>query len=295
MFDLGERIFDSEFLKKLDTIVINVRMVMNNGSGGNRKSRSKGSSVEFSDFREYSLGDDFRRIDWNAYGRFDRLFVKLFMEEREAMVNIFVDSSRSMNFGEPKKSLSALKLSGALAYLALNNLDRVCLNSLAGTLVKQSSVLSGRGMFRHCVDFLENIQFEGITDLNSCIKKKEFKGSGVSIVFSDFFTTGGIEDAVKYLLYKKQDVILVHVLAPEELNPELEGQIRLLDSETGEARDISVTPAMLLQYDKELSLFMNNIREFCSRMGAAYIQVSSEEPIEKIVLEEFTRAGIIGK
>lgn len=268
---------------------------MNTGSGGNRKSRSKGSSVEFSDFREYSLGDDFRRIDWNAYGRFDRLFVKLFMEEREAMVNIFVDSSRSMYFGEPKKSLSALKLSGALAYLALNNLDRVCLNSLAGTLVKQSSVLSGRGMFRHCVDFLENIQFEGITDLNSCIKKKEFKGSGVSIVFSDFFTPGGIEDAVKYLLYKKQDVILVHVLAPEELNPELEGQIRLLDSETGEARDISVTPAMLLQYDKELSLFMNSIREFCSRMGAVYIQVSSEEPIEKIVLEEFTRAGIIGK
>jgi len=295
VFDLGERIFDSEFLKKLDTIVINVRIMMNTGSGGNRKSRSKGSSVEFSDFREYSLGDDFRRIDWNAYGRFDRLFVKLFMEEREAMVNIFVDSSRSMNFGEPKKSLSALKLSGALAYLALNNLDRVCLNSLAGTLVKQSSVLSGRGMFRQCADFLENMQFDGVTDLNSCIKKKEFKGSGVSIVFSDFFTPGGIEDAVKYLLYKKQDVILVHVLAPEELNPELEGQMRLLDSETGEARDISVTPAMLLQYDKELSLFMNNIREFCSRMGAAYIQVSSEEPIEKIVLEEFTRAGIIGK
>ena len=295
MFDLSERIFDAEFLKKLDTIVINVRMMMNTGSGGNRKSRSKGSSVEFSDFREYSLGDDFRRIDWNAYGRFDRLFVKLFMEEREAMVNIFIDSSRSMYFGEPKKSLSALKLSGTLAYLALNNLDRVCLNSLAGTLVRQSSVLSGRGMFRHCVDFLEDMQFGGITDLNSCIKKKEFKGSGVSIVFSDFFTPGGIEDAVKYLLYKKQDVILIHVLSPEELNPEIEGQIRLLDSETGEARDISVTPAMLLQYDKELSLFMNNIREFCSRMGAAYIQVSSEEPIEKIVLEEFTRAGIIGK
>ena len=294
MFDLGERIFDSEFLKKLDTIVINVRIMMNTGSGGNRKSRSKGSSVEFSDFREYSLGDDFRRIDWNAYGRFDRLFVKLFMEEREAMVNIFIDSSRSMYFGEPKKSLSALKLSGTLAYLALNNLDRVCLNSLAGTLVRQSSVLSGRGMFRHCVDFLEDMQFGGITDLNSCIKKKEFKGSGVSIVFSDFFTPGGIEDAVKYLLYKKQDVILIHVLSPEELNPEIEGQIRLLDSETGEARDISVTPAMLLQYDKELNLFMNKIREFCSRMGAAYIQVSSEEPIEKIVLEEFTKAGIIG-
>lgn len=293
MLDLDERIFDAEFLKKLDTIVINVRMMMNTGSEGNRKSKSKGSSVEFSDFREYSLGDDFRRIDWNAYGRFDRLFVKLFMEEREAMVNIFIDGSRSMYFGEPKKSLSALKLSGILAYLALNNLDRVCLNSLVGTVIKHTPALNGRGMFQQCADFLENMDFEGVTDLNSCIKRKEFKGSGVSIVFSDFFTTGGIEDAVKYLLYKKQDVILVHVLAPEELNPEIEGQIRLLDSETGEIRDISVTPVLLSQYDKKLNSFINNIREFCSRMGATYIQVSSEAPIEKIVFEEFTKAGIV--
>jgi uncharacterized protein (DUF58 family) len=290
---LEERIFDAEFLKKLDTIVINVRMMMNTGSGGNRKSRSKGSSVEFSDFREYSIGDDFRRIDWNAYGRFDRLFVKLFMEEREAMVNIFIDSSRSMNFGEPKKALAALKLSGVLTYLALNNLDRVCLNSLSEAQFKQSPALNGRGMFQRCVEFLENLQFTGATDLNSYIKKKEFKGSGVSIIFSDFFTPGGIEAAVKYLLYKKQDVILVHILAPEELSPALEGQIRLLDSETGEARDISVTPTLLRQYDKELNSFMNSIREFCSRMGVTYIQVSSAEPIEKIVFEEFTRAGIV--
>lgn len=290
---MGERIFDAEFLKKLDTIVINVRMMMNTGSGGNRKSRSKGSSVEFSDFREYSLGDDFRRIDWNAYGRFDKLFVKLFMEEREAMINIFVDSSRSMYFGEPKKSLTAIKLSGVLAYLALNNLDKVCVNSLTGSVIKQSDALNGRGMFQRCANFLENIQFDGTTDLNSCIKKKDFKGSGVSVVFSDFFTSGGIEDAVKYLLYKKQEVILVHILAPEELSPALEGQIRLIDSETGEPRDISVTPALLIQYDKELNSFMNNIREFCSKMGAAYIQVSSADPIEKVVFEEFTGAGII--
>lgn len=291
---MGERIFDAEFLKKLDTIVINTRMMMNTGSGGNRKSRSKGSSVEFSDFREYSLGDDFRRIDWNAYGRFDRLFVKLFMEEREAVINIFLDCSRSMYFGEPKKSLAALKLSGVLAYLALNNLDRVCFNSLNRALVKQSTTFNGRGVFRHCADFLENLQFEGTTDLNSGIKKKDFGGSGVSVVFSDFFTAGGIEDAVKYLLYKKQEVILVHILAPEELSPEITGQVRLLDSETGEVRDISVTPAVLRQYAKELSSFINNIREFCSRMGVTYIQVSSSEPIEKVVFEEFTRAGIVG-
>ncbi len=291
---MGERIFDAGFLKKLDTIVINVRMMMNTGSGGNRKSRSKGSSVEFSDFREYSMGDDFRRIDWNAYGRFDKLFVKLFMEEREAMVNIFIDSSRSMDFGEPKKSLTAQKLSGVLAYLALNNLDRVCINSLSGELIKQSAAFNGRGAFQRCAGFLEDMQFAGTTDLNACIKRKEFKGSGVSIILSDFFTTGGIEAAIKYLLFKKQQVALVHILAPEELDPAVEGQLRLLDSETGEARDISVTPVLLKQYDKELKVFINNIREFCSRMGVGYIQISSAELIEKIVFEDFTKAGIAG-
>ncbi|MGE5629516.1 MAG: DUF58 domain-containing protein [Caulobacteraceae bacterium] len=290
---MGERIFDSEFLKKLDAMVINVRMLMNEGAGGNRKSRSKGSSVEFSDFREYSLGDDFRRIDWNAYGRFDRLFVKLFMEEREAMFNIFIDSSRSMYFGEPKKSLTALQLSGIVAYLALNNLDRVCINGLAGDLIKQSPSMNGRGMFQRCIDFFESMEFNGVTDISASIKKKEFKGGGVSVVFSDFFTPGSVEDAVKYLLYKKQEVVLVHVLSPEELNPYLEGQVRLKDSETGEARDIAVTPALLKLYEKELNSFINNLKEFSTRMGVTYIQVSSDEPVEKIVFEQFTRTGIV--
>jgi hypothetical protein len=181
-----------------------------------------------------------------------------------------------------------------MAYLALNNLDKVCINSLSGALVKQFPALNSRGMFQRCAGFLENLEFAGTTDLSAAIKKKEFKGSGVSIVFSDFFTSGGIEDAVKYLLYKKQDVILIHILSPEELSPAMEGQIRLVDSETGEARDISVTPTLLKQYDKELNAFINKIKEFCSRMGVTYIQVSTAEPVEKIVFEEFTRAGIVG-
>jgi hypothetical protein len=198
-----------------------------------------------------------------------------------------------MYFGEPKKSLTSIKLSGVLAYLALNNLDRVCINSFSRALIKQSTAFNGRGMFQHCAEFLEKIEFEGITDLNSCIKKKDFKSSGISVIFSDFFTPGGIEAAVKYLLFRKQEVVLVHILAPEELNPEMEGQVRLQDSETEETRDISVTPALLKQYDKELNAFINSISEFCSKMGVTYIQISSAEPIEKIVFEEFTQAGII--
>lgn len=290
---MSERIFDTEFLKKLDTIAINVRMLMSEGGGGSRKSRSKGSSVEFSDFREYTAGDDFRRIDWNAYGRFDKLFVKLFMEEQEALINIFVDSSKSMNYGSPKKSELALKLAGVLSFLALNNLDRVCLNSISRDSVKQSTAVTGRSMFDRCISFLEGIGFSGGTDIGSCIKKKDIRARGMSIIISDFFTDGGIEEAVKYLLYKKQDVFLIQVLSPEELSPELEGQVRLLDSETGRAMDVAATPALLKQYQNKLNDFTNQIREFCSRVGASYIQVSSADSIEKIVFEQFTGAGVI--
>ncbi|OGO77049.1 MAG: hypothetical protein A2Y23_14590 [Clostridiales bacterium GWB2_37_7] len=290
---MSGRIFDTEFLKKLDTIAINVRVLMSEGGGGNRKSRSKGSSVEFSDFREYTTGDDFRRIDWNAYGRFDKLFVKLFMEEQEAMINVFVDSSKSMDFGNPKKSEVSLKLAGVLAFLALNNLDRVCINSLSKDFFKQSTAVTGRSMFDSCIAFLEGISFSGETDINAAIKKKDVKSRGMSVIISDFFSPNGIEEAIKYLLYKKQDVFLIHVLSPEELNPELEGQVRLVDSETGKVMDVAVTPALLKQYHIKLNEFNNNIKEFCCKMGVSYIQVSSADSIEKIIFEQFTGAGVI--
>ncbi|MDF2591537.1 MAG: hypothetical protein K0S75_1003 [Clostridia bacterium] len=290
---MNGRIFDAEFLKKLDTIAINVKMLMSDGGGGNRKSRSKGSSVEFSDFREYSMGDDFRRIDWNAYGRFDKLFVKLFMEEQEAMINIFVDSSKSMVFGSPRKSELALKLAGVISFLALNNLDRVCINSLSKDSSKQSSAVTGRSMFDRCISFLEGIDFVGETNINAGVKNRDIRGRGMSVIISDFFTPGGIEEAIKYLLFKKQDIFLIQILSPEELNPELEGQVRLLDSETGNVMDVAVTPALLKQYHKKLNEFNSGIKEFCSRVGVTYIQASSADSVEKIVFEQFTSSGVI--
>ncbi len=290
---MESKIFDSEFLKKLDNIALNAKITMNSGASGGRKSKSKGSSVEFSDYREYSIGDDFRRIDWNAYGRFDKLFVKLFMEEREALVNIFVDSSRSMDFGNPKKSLTAVKLSGVFAFLALNNLDRVCINGIKDTSINQSVPVTGKNMFYRCLDFLSCIQFSGNTNINACLKKKNLQSRGISIVISDFFTDGSIEDGIKYLLYKNQQVVLIHVLSPEELQPEVYGQVRLVDGESREGRNMTITPAMLKHYEKKLNSFINEIKAFSSRMGVTYIQVSSEEQIEKIVFEYLTRAGVI--
>lgn len=291
---MEERIFDSDFLKKLHSISINVRMAMQSGASGGRKSKANGSSVEFSDFREYTIGDDFRRIDWNAYGRFDKLFVKLFMEEREALINIFIDSSKSMNFGTPKKSTQALKLSGILSYLGLNNMDRVCINSIKDNLLTQTAPLAGKVMFDRSISFMEGIDFSGSTNINECIKRKQLNGRGISIIFSDFFSKGGIEEGVKYLLYKKQEVILVHILSNEEINPSIGGELRLVDSETSEARDISINSLLLNEYKKQLDSFVNNIKEFCSRMGITYVMVSSSDTMEKIVLDEFVKNGVLG-
>lgn len=290
---MENKIFDSEFLKKLDNIALSARITMNSGASGGRKSKAKGSSVEFADYREYSIGDDFRRIDWNAFGRFDKLFVKLFMEEREALVNVFVDCSKSMDFGNPKKSLTALKLSGVFAFLALNNLDRVCINGIKETSINQSVPVTGKNMFYRCLDFLSGIQFSGNTNINACMKKKNLQNRGISIIISDFFSEGGIEEGIKYLLYKNQQVILIHVMSPEELKPALYGQVRLVDSESREGRNMTITPTMLKYYEKKLNAFINDIKSFSSKMGVTYVQVSSEEEIEKIVFEYLTHAGVI--
>lgn len=290
---MEEKIFDTDFLKKLDSIALNAKMFMNGGASGGRKSKAKGSSVEFSDFREYTIGDDFRRIDWNAYGRFDRLFVKLFMEEREALINIFIDTSKSMDFGTPKKSILALKLAAVFSFMGVNNLDRVCINDMKDGMLKQAPSITGRTMFPRSIMYLQSINFSGTTDINACIRKKELKTRGISIILSDFFTKSGLEEAIKYLRYKNQEVILMHILSPEELQPDLQGQVRLVDSETGEAKNIVVTSALLSQYAKYLNSFTTKIKEFSNKMGASYIQVSSAEPIEKIIFENLTKANVI--
>lgn len=290
---MEDKIFDAEFLKKLDNIALNAKITISGGASGSRKSKAKGSSVEFSDFREYSIGDDFRRIDWNAYGRFEKLFVKLFMEEREALVNIFIDSSKSMDFGEPKKSLTALKLGGVFAFLSLNNLDRVSINAIKGVNLNQSTAVAGKNMFHRCLDFLQKMEFSGETNINTSLKKKDLKTRGISVVISDFFSKDGFEEGIKYLLYKNQQVILIHVMSKEELNPEIFGQVRLVDSESGEERNMSITPTVLKYYEKNLNEFIGNIKGFSSKMGVTYVQVSSEDKIEKIIFDYLAHAGVI--
>lgn len=288
---MENRIISSDFLKRLERLSLNIEKLMNAGGGGARKSRARGSSVEFSDFREYTAGDDIKRIDWNAYGRLDRLFIKLFMEEREAFINIFLDCSKSMEFD--KKSILATELAAALSYLSLINMDRLCLNLAEGDSLRVSEVFGGRGQFNRAVSFLERAEFINQTDLITAIKKKKFVGRGLAIIISDFFTPGDIDEVLKYLVFNRQEIALLHILSPYELNPDAGGSMKLLDAETKEEINVELSASTLDKYEKVLNSFIADINEKCKKYGGLCINIKSDEKMEKVLFEDLIKSRII--
>lgn len=290
---MGEKLFDQEFFAKLNNLAIAMNTRMTHGMGGGRKSNAKGTSVEFSDYREYIPGDDIRRIDWGAYGRLDKLYIKRFMEEKEGIFQIFIDTSTSMDFGEPKKSRTALQLAGALAYLVLNNLDRVYISEMQENSLTQGKGRAGKQAFQQIMRELERITFDGKTNLNKAIMSRQFQGSGVSIIISDFFDERGIEEAVKYLHYKKQQIILIQVLARQEVDIEGEGMVNLLDMETGEEVRLTLNRAAIEQYKQALSGMQERLQALARKYEMSYIQMVADEPLEKFLFDHVCNQGII--
>ncbi len=288
---MKEKLINSDFLKKLDRLKLNSNIILNKGYSGLRKSKSKGNSVEFSDFREYTHGDDYRKIDWNVYARFERLFIKLFMEEREALINIFLDCSKSMDFGNPKKSLTAQKIALALGYLSLSNMDKINLFTQKDDFLKDTDYLHGKNSFSTLVNYVDNINFDNKRDFFSLIKSRTYK-KGVSIIISDLFTNT-LKDSIKYLSYMKQTIIIIQVLSLEEIKPNDTGDIRFIDSETHEAKDVSVTPQVLSSYNDTFSEFINEIKELCHKYGCSYTLVSNKEHIDEIILDNLIKARIL--
>lgn len=290
---MGEKLFDQAFFTKLNQLAIAMNTHMTHGMGGGRKSNAKGTSVEFSDYREYIPGDDIRRIDWGAYGRLDKLYIKRFMEEKEGIFQIFIDTSNSMNFGEPKKSKTALQLAGALAYLVLNNLDRVYVSEMQESTLTQGKGRAGKQAFRQIMQELEAVEFDGKTNLNKAIMSRQYQGSGVSIVISDFLDEKGIEEAVKYLRYKKQQIILLQVLARQEIEIEGDGMVNLLDMETGEEVRLSLNRASIEQYQQALQNMTDRLNTLARKYEMTYIRMIADEPMEKFLFDHVCNKGII--
>lgn len=275
--------FTKEYMARLEAFSIKLNEKMSNVSqSGIRKSGAKGNSLEFSDFREYIAGDDIRRIDWNGYARFDRIFVKLFMEEKQADINLFIDKSNSMGEHEDKLYYAKM-LAASIGYISLKNTDRVNMMLFNSQVTDEKTKLVSKNSFFEIVNFLDNIDSNGQTDINNSIMKNISKLSnrGICFIFSDFFSLNGFIEAIKMLRYKKQDVVLVQILSGEERSPLLNGNIRIIDSETGENIDMEVTEGILNEYKKALVSYENELKDFCKQYNMSFVSIDTSQPIIK--------------
>lgn len=290
-------LFDQQFLVGLERLALQGRKIMAGQHSGERRSPNKGSSVEFADFRNYTRGDDFRHIDWNAYARSERLFLKLFMEEQDILLTIFLDLSQSMEWGQPSKARTARQIAAALAYLALSSFDRAAVAACSDHLNAFLPPLRGKGSLPRVWNFIAQLSVGGTTDLNRSLQDfgRYARGGGMAVVISDFMSSSGFEDGLKYLQYLKQDVIVLQLLAPEELNPTINGDLRLVDCESGEAREMTLTPMVIKSYIRKLQQYSEYIRKFCQQRDMGYCQLSSAEPLEDIILKSLPAAGILGR
>ena len=256
-----------EFISKLEKYRIVSKKMFQGRFKGEHRSPKRGTSIEFADYRVYQHGDDLRHVDWNIYARSDKLFVKLFTEEESLDISFLIDVSESMTFGEPSKLSYAKLITASLGYLGLANLDRVSVTTFSDSLIDQLKPLSDKRQIHKLVDFLEKIEPGGKTNLKSFFKEfgiNSLGRKGVIVILSDFLDESGYQVPLKQL-GTTNELHLIHVLNNEELIPSLEGEIRLEDSETGEAKEISVTSQILEEYHKQLKEFCQNLRSFCMR------------------------------
>lgn len=268
-------VFTKEYIAKLERLSIGLTERLGAvGYSGGRKSSAKGSSLEFSDFREYIPGDDLRRVDWNGYGRFDKLYLKLFLEEKQAAVNLFLDTSKSMDFGG--KIVMAKALAASLAYIAAGGGDRTQIFAFGEKAGAQKLGITKKSQLAETLDFLDGLEPGGGTDYLRAIRERSGLGRGVSIILSDFLSEQAPWDAVKLLQEKRQEVYLLRILTPEEIEPQRGGMVRLVDSETGETRDLELSDHAVSAYKQALRQQESALREFCWQRGAGYCRTDTE-------------------
>jgi uncharacterized protein (DUF58 family) len=255
---------------------------------GERRSPRRGHSVEFCDYRAYGVGDDLRYVDWNIYGRLDRLHVKLFVEEQDLCLHLLLDASASMDFGAPTKLEYGARLAAALGFIGLVSMERVGVGVLRERVAEGWPPTRGRNQVMNLFDFLGRVRPAGGTTLNDGLQNyaRRAREPGLAIVISDLLDPGGFEAGVRALLEHRFDVHLIHVLAPEEMNPELAGDFRLVDSETGEVRELSVDGDAIRAYRERLRQFLERVEAFSRAHELGYHRVTVDTSVEEFVLSQ---------
>jgi len=302
-----------ELLRRLEQFQLLAARRAKSSARGERRSKARGQSVEFADYRNYSHGDDFRYLDWNLFGRLDKLFLKLYEEERELPVRIFLDASESMTFGGPRKFDFARQIAAAIGYVALCGFDRVSVipfpNQPAGDASAKpetrNSEWAARGALRSVRGKKSSMQFfqnlgalaaSGSADLNQALRRGalEAKQAGLAIVLSDFLDPAGYEPGLTALIGRGFQVNAVQILAPEELNPTTYGDLRLVDSETGGLQEVTFGKFRLKAYQQTVQNYIQRLREFCQPRGIHFFSVSSDTSLEQLLLKQLRESEVWG-
>ena len=280
--------FSSEFLAQLERLALLSRRVFRGRVRGERRSPRRGHSVEFCDYRAYGVGDDLRYVDWNIYGRLDRLHVKLFVDEEDLCLHLLLDASASMDFGAPTKLEYGARLAAALGFVGLVGMERVGVGVLRERVAEGWSPTRGRNQVVNLFEFLGRVGPAGGTSLNDGLGNYAMRARepGLAVVVSDLMDPAGFETGVRALLERRFDVHLIHVLAPEEMDPELAGDLRLVDAETGETRELSVDGEALRTYRERLRQFLERVETFSRTQEIGYHRVTTDTPVEEFVLAQ---------
>jgi uncharacterized protein (DUF58 family) len=288
-------LLDPKFTARLDSLDVLSRKILQGKLQGERRSKRRGQSVEFADHRAYVVGDDLRFVDWHVYGRLEQLFLKLFLEEQDLTIHILVDASASMGVGEPAKDLFARRLTAALGYVGLVNNNRLTISLFGNGLRTQLAHMRGRNYLPQMAELLLTSECEGFSDFEKACRDVAATriGSGITIVISDFLFKQGYDNALRRLIGAKYDLYVIQVLSPQEIAPELAGDLKLLDIEDGDAAEITVSTALIKYYKRNLAAYCDELRNFCTSRGAAYVRANSADSVESLVLNYLRRIHLL--
>ena len=285
--------FEDDFLRKLEYLRVVSKRAFAGQNRADRLTPKRGTGLEFADHRPYAAGDDFRHIDWKAYKRLNRLLLRLFDEERDLPIYLMLDVSRSM--AEPAKFDLARRVAAALCYIGLVHLDRLTILPFGRGLGHESSPGRGKGRIFRVFDMLERLEPAGPTDLRESLKEfaSRPRQMGLAVIISDFLDPGGFEAGLKIVRTLGHDVFVVHVASERDRDPGAFGEVRFIDAETGELREVEVTPHLAAAYIRAWEAHAAELEHFCGRYSIGYVRADAERPFEEIILKAFRQGRFV--
>lgn len=298
---MKKKIIDDAFISQLETLTMNMLTPMKGYFGGSHKTNTYGNTIEFADFREYVLGDDLRRIDWNLYSRFEKHFIKLFVDERQMHIQLFLDCSASMARVSSQKAEYALRTIAALGYLSVHNMDKLSIYLMQDqNCVDVYGMIVGKDAYYNAVKKLEQAKFEGCTNISAAVSNCLNIGNndGLTVIVSDFLTDNDWKKAVDYLLYRHRQVMLIQILDPIDIDPTYSGKIFLRDAESDNVLDsfnlkMRINPSTYKAYRTALAEYIGDMRIFCSSRGVDLITVKSDSSVEKLIFGKLAERSVV--